>query len=351
VLYSVKTHPLILEFGGYKSWADPQPDSKPFVFLLSPSVLVPTITMPSAPLPAGRGRAEQGVEKVEVFRGLPRRILLVLVFVLPSTAASTIHSEASQPVAAGNLPSTGQQTKCGPSDYGPLTQITGTLTPGEPADVFQIYINSGNAFEAVTVTGADPMLSMYTPESLGVMVNDDYNGLESRLAIDTPSSGAYYLAVHRYGGASIKDCMGANVFSGGISGNPGLNPVCTIESSGGSISYAINIVGDVTCTADLVPMPVSNLAYDTATYTISWDAYTGNAQSILVTLEPAGESLTVATTDTTLDIGALLRTGVNQITVQVRGTSYDSAQSNIGVTVVAPPSEPPTLAPTTVCVL
>jgi hypothetical protein len=281
-----------------------------------------------------------------------------IVFVLRSLVtpadAGTVFTETG--AGAGNLPNVGQQTSCGDgsNNYGRLTEIAGTLRADEFADVFQIRVKTGTPFQADTIVSGDPMLSIYSTDSLGVMINDDGgDGVQARL-LTTGEAGTslYYIAIHRYSGAKIVDCQGVNIFTSGLSGTPGTNPVCALTSNaGGAMPYRILFTtGDVTCTADLVPESLLNAAYDASTHEVSWNSYSSSiARKFKITVQPAGVTTELAISSTSMNIYTLLNNGENQIYIKACGDDFDSALSTIGVTVVVPtavPTSAPTLYPT-----
>ena len=202
------------------------------------------------------------------------------------------------------------------------------------------------------------MLSMYTTESIGVEVDDDSGErLEALINMTTPTAGVYYLAIHRYSEAKLKDCKGNNIFDGesGLSGSPSANPICQLDSLGDNMSYMIQLSGDTTCTKNLVPTPVQNAAFDSSTNVLTWDAYTGSGTSIEIEVKAADgttSTITMATTDTTQNLcdstTCYFSTGVNELYIKAVSAQYNSAKStfSVAIEITSTPTSAPTTNPT-----
>jgi hypothetical protein len=172
------------------------------------------------------------------------------------------------------------------------------------------------------------------------------------VSFNSSVEGPYYLAVHRFAANSILDCSDGNVFggSGGLSGIPSANPVCRFATSNAAagFEYTIKIAGAVLCTTGLVPTPVQNLNYSSATFSLSWETYTfdgfDGALNITVTAQPSGASVTVDGRVSSVEVLRLLVDGVNQLYVQAAHGQFVSAM--VAKVVTAAVTMVPTAAPT-----
>ena len=101
---------------------------------------------------------------------------------------------------AGDLPATAQI----PEGTGPLTRITGTVSPDEDQDMYLIRIVDVGSFSASTVgtTSWDTQLFLFRADGVGVVHNDDHVGgatLQSTITSQfIPGPGDYLIAISRY---------------------------------------------------------------------------------------------------------------------------------------------------------
>jgi hypothetical protein len=157
---------------------------------------------------------------------------------------------------AGPLPLTAQVTT-GPD---PLTQIRGTITGFNDADMYQIRIVNPAAFTVVTSAGGsvgDPQLSLFDLNGMGIVHNDDFDsGVDMRARLNGPlvtslAPGHYYLAITGWdidpaspGGRIFRNGAPFDEQIIGPMGNGGGEPINGYTGSGSnSGTYTINLTG------------------------------------------------------------------------------------------------------------
>jgi hypothetical protein len=149
---------------------------------------------------------------------------------------------------AGDLPSNAQivyrpdQTPC----QSPVTRITGNHD-ADDVDMYVICITDPASFSASTVglAGFDTQLWLFRCDGTGVVANDDYSGLQSRID-NTPNciqeAGVYLLAISRYNRDAV-DANGSALWSSGaLSCASNSNPIAGwtgTTSAGGAYGIAL----------------------------------------------------------------------------------------------------------------
>ena len=206
---------------------------------------------------------------------LPARYLAVAaVAALGATAshASLIYNEVGD---AGEVIASAQSIL----GTGALDAIQGSLqtsSPSDYADLFAIYLTSGQTFSATTTMSSlsynnfDTALFLFDGAGFGLLANDDDGGPQSTLSGFVPSySGLYYLAIAGAGydpisaGGSIFPSM---IFGGqfGPTGPGGAQPLSGWQSITSEWdAYEIVLTGASYVTAS-VPEPSSSLLVGSA---------------------------------------------------------------------------------------
>jgi hypothetical protein len=159
---------------------------------------------------------------------------------------------------AGDLPNNAQniyapdRTPC----QSPVTRVTGNRTAADDADMYVICITDPAGFSATTVGGAgfDTQLWLFRCDGTGVVHNDDFGGLQSRIDNSTGclnglQAGTYLLAITGYNQDPVdanSNLLWNNTPFGAIrcpDGAGASNPLVGWSGSGGSGAYRITLTG------------------------------------------------------------------------------------------------------------
>jgi hypothetical protein len=175
-------------------------------------------------------------------------VVTVLLTFARVASASPIWNEG---VDAGAFLFTAQ-TPLGP---GPLTNIIGTISNSNDADMYRIYIDDPAGFTAVHSGGSlfDSQLFLFDAAGMGVYANDDAGGFSAVLPNGNPNSpttpGLYYLVITGYnndpssaGGLIFPSTPFNGVF--GPTGPGGGSPISGYTNGGGETgTYDITLRG------------------------------------------------------------------------------------------------------------
>lgn len=162
---------------------------------------------------------------------------------------------------AGDLPGVAQNAAGPPSAT--LESITGTISPGNDADMFRICLTGAGTFSATTVGGAtfDTQLYLFDETGMGVYGHDDTPGqnLQATLpaghALTPSTAGVYYLAISQFdndpvstGGLIFPSFPFSPVYGPtGPGGNAAVTGWTTNTSLQGGGAYTITLTGAVFC--------------------------------------------------------------------------------------------------------
>lgn len=151
---------------------------------------------------------------------------------------------------AGDMPGTAQIVNRPDSNpcQDPVTRIRGNME-ADGVDMYVICITDPNSFVATTTGGAtwDTQLWLFRCDGTGVVANDDYSGLQSRLD-NSPfcitEAGTYLLAITRYNRDAV-DANGNLLWSSGaLSCADNTNPITGwTGSTGAAGTYSILLTG------------------------------------------------------------------------------------------------------------
>jgi hypothetical protein len=183
---------------------------------------------------------------------LPRRLtwqagaaglLLLATAALTAPVSAQTWAEVGD---AGDLPATAQA----PSGSPGLTAITGTISSGSDADLFQIFL-LGGPFSATTVgtpgTLGDTQLFLFDSAGMGLLGNDDAVGLRSTISSGSLPAGSYYLGITGFNRDPISagGLIFPSTFSGqhGPTGPGGAQPLVAWSGGSSAGSYTIDLTG------------------------------------------------------------------------------------------------------------
>ena len=198
---------------------------------------------------------------------------------------------------SGDLPSTAQSVSGG----GPLTTLTGDITPGADVDMFLINITSMVTFSADTAiapgTLDDTKLYLFDIAGLGIAFNDDTTGLKAMLPAGDPlyaalPAGLYLLAITCFdndpnsaGGLIFPDMPFTSIL--GPTGPGGAQPLTSWTNNVANTgTYTITLTGAAFVTTSA---PTINLS---AVTTFTGDAVAGFDMTV-----PPGATLVTADLD------------------------------------------------------
>ena len=195
----------------------------------------------------------------------PRLIRLATfttVFVLALATAPAAFAAVEQG-DAGDLTTTAQDL-----GDGPVTQIFGTFSNAEDADVYRICLTDGDSFSAGTVgaTTLDTQMFLFNTGGFGIYANDDFvtgsrgSLLPARHRFSPASGGEYYLAISSFNrdpqssmGEIFEDNFNRLIYPDGVidaNGFGGAEPLTgwAGRAPGGPGLYRITLTGTTTCT-------------------------------------------------------------------------------------------------------
>lgn len=147
-----------------------------------------------------------------------------------------------------------------PLGSGPLLQINGTVGGDNDVDLFGPFmiVDAANFMaDTVGTVSFDDQLFVFDVGGMGVVHNDDFTGLDSRITEHgIPGNGIFYIAISAFN-ADPRDSNGVAIFTfdsfGGTQQrmpDPAAGALATWTTSSSTGDYSINFTG-----AEYVPAP------------------------------------------------------------------------------------------------